>query len=486
MISKISKIITLAFLAITTMANAKDDGHRIKLKLNGYKDKVCYLANYYGDKQYIQDTVLLNNIGDEIVFEGKEKLHQGIYLVVIPSHKYFELMVGEDQIFDVETDTTDLVGHLKIKGSVDNELFLDYLKFTTKMGMEMELASGHYRAAKSKSDSTIAINEMSKCDSLVNDFRKKFTQKNPTILLSNIFKAMPEPVVPKEIAEKKDNQESFTFFKNHYFDNFDFSDDRLLYTPILHGKVNKYLTQLTSPHPDSIKLSCDFLVAKSRANKEMFKYVVWYLTNNYEQSKIMGYDAVFVHMAKNYYCKGEAYWVDSAKIKKICDRANHVEKILIDAVVPNMILEDSALTSMYLYDLMKNDKYTILWFWNSTCGHCQKETPELLKIWQKLHEVDHIGAITITEERVGGKDDPQMKKWKSYLHEHPMDWYNLRDANNYYDFRDMFDVYATPKLFIVDSKTHKILAKGIGVDQVEEVLGQLKKVELDKAKNNKK
>ncbi|MEY4875723.1 MAG: hypothetical protein RL708_872 [Bacteroidota bacterium] len=467
---------------IINSASAKDEGYKISLKLNGYKDKVCYLANYYGDKQYIQDTVTLKNIGDLIVFEGKEKLHQGIYMVVIPSHKYFELMVGEDQFFEVETDTTDFVGHLKIKGSIDNELFLDYLKFTTKMGGEMEKANAKYRSAKTKYDSLSAAKSMGDADSIVNDFRKKFALKNPKLLLSNIFKAMPEPVVPKEIEAKKDNNLSFNYFKTHYFDNFDFSDERLLYTPIFHGKVSKYLNQLTAQHPDSINKSADFIVEKSRANKEMFKWTVWYITNNYEQSKIMGFDAVFVHMADKYYCKGEAYWVDSSKLKKICERKDHVRKILIDAIVPNMILEDSSLNSFYTYDLMAKYNYTILWFFNSTCGHCQKETPELYKVWEKIKDTDKVGVITITEERIGSKDDPQMKKWKTYLKEHPMNWYNLRDANNYYDFKDMFDVYATPKMFIVDSKTHKIVAKLIGVEQVEEVINQLKKMDEEKLK----
>lgn len=477
--------ISSAFAKDNSTKPTNDDGYKIKVKLNGYKEKHCFLANYYGDKQYIQDTAALANVGDEIIFTGKEKLKQGIYMIVLPSHKYFEVMIADDQNFEVETDTTDLVGHLKFKGSTENELFLEYLKFTTKMGIEMEQANVSYRSAKTKADSTKAMNDMTKCDSIVFDYRKKFATKHPTMLLTSVFNAMPEPTLPKDISSKNNQALSFNYFKSHYFDNFNFGDDRLLYTPIANGKINKYLNQLTSPHPDSLIKSCDFLVTKSRANKEFFKYMVWYLTNTYEQSKIMGYDAIFVHMAESYYCKGEAYWVDSAKLKKICERAAHVKKILLEAVVPNMILEDSSLKSYYTYDLMKNDKYTIFWFWNSTCGHCQKETPELYKVYEKLHELDKVGVITITEERIGSKDDPTMKKWKAYLKEHPMNWYNLRDANNYYDFKDMFDVYATPKMFILDSKTHQIKAKLIGVDQVEEVIGQLNKIEAEKLKEKK-
>ncbi len=128
-----------------------------------------------------------------------------------------------------------------------------------------------------------------------------------------------------------------------------------------------------------------------------------------------------------------------------------------------------------------------MWFWNSNCGHCQKETPELYKVYEKLREQNNLGVITITEERLNTKDDPEMKRWKKYLIDHPMDWSNLRDANNYYDFKDMFDVYATPKMFIVDSKTHKILAKMLGVEQIEEVINQLNKSEeaTEKAKSKK-
>lgn len=458
------------------------DAYNITVRIKDYKEKSCYLANYYGDKKYIHDTVKITTPGEPIVFKGKEKLKQGIYLVVLPSMKYFEIIIGDNQKFEIETDTIDFVNHMKVKNSDDNTLFLEYLKYTSKKGVEMEQLNAKYRIQKTKADSMKVAAEMQKDDSLVSAYRKTFSQKYPKSLLANVFKAMPEPTVPRGLVQPQ----SYYYFKNHYFDNFDFSDERLLYTPIFHAKIDKYLNQLTPQHPDSINISADFLVGKSRANKEVFKWMVWYLANTYEQSKIMGMEAVFVHVAKEYYCKGEAFWIDSAKLKKICERATHLEKILIGATIPNMILEDSSLRSYYTYDLMAKDKYTILWFWNSGCGHCQKETPELYKVYQKIHETEKVGLITITEERLGGKEEPEMKRWKKYLIDHPMDWYNLRDANNYYDFKDMFDVYATPKLFIIDSKTHKIVAKMIGVEQVEEVIGQLNKVEKSNQDHNLK
>jgi len=461
-----------------------DGGYEITIKIKDYKDKTLYLGNYYGDKKYIKDTCIIKP-GMPIVFKGAERLHEGIYLVVTPSMKYFELLIGENQHFSVETDTTDFVRFLKINNSMENDLFLDYLNFSTKAGMEMDQLNRQYPAMKSnKADSARIIKQMLAIDSNMKVYREQFIIKHPKVILANVFRAMPEPKVPDfpRLANgRRDSVNEFNYFRNHFFDHFDFSDERLLYTPLYHAKVDKYLNQLTVQHPDSIIASCDYLVAKSKANKEMFKWMVWYLTNTYENSKIMGYDAVFAHMGETYYGKGEAYWIDSAKLKKIVDRVNIVKRTIIGATVQNMMLQDSSAVNHNLYDVMKG-KYTLIWIWNSTCGHCQKETPELLELYEKIHKKDDINVITITEERVTNKDDPQMKSWKKYLKEHPNPWYNLRDMNNYYDFKIIFDAYATPKLFIIDSATKKIVAKQLGINQVEDWLEKTIKMEQAKKK----
>ena len=75
----------------------------------------------------------------------------------------------------------------------------------------------------------------------------------------------------------------------------DFNDERMIRTPqyIFYDKINQYLNKLTAQHPDSINAAADLLVEKARNNKEVFKYIVHHITSTYEQSKIMGMDAVF-------------------------------------------------------------------------------------------------------------------------------------------------------------------------------------------------
>ena len=58
------------------------EGYQVKVKVAGVRDSMCYLANYFGDKQYLKDSCLADAQGS-FVFKGKEKLGGGIYLVVI-------------------------------------------------------------------------------------------------------------------------------------------------------------------------------------------------------------------------------------------------------------------------------------------------------------------------------------------------------------------------------------------------------------------
>ena len=61
-------------------------------------------------------------------------------------------------------------------------------------------------------------------------------------------------------------------YKQHYFDSFDFADERLLRTPIYHSRVNAYIKNLTLQMPDSITLTADYLIDKAKPNKETYKY----------------------------------------------------------------------------------------------------------------------------------------------------------------------------------------------------------------------
>lgn len=114
---------------------------------------------------------------------------------------------------------------------------------------------------------------------------------------------------------------AYRYYKSHFFDNINFQDGWLVRTPIFSGKIEYYIKSLTKQIPDSVIVAADFLVEKAKANKELFKYVVSYITISYETINM---DAVFIHMGEKYYTKDQAYWLDEAQLVKI---KNKVQKL---------------------------------------------------------------------------------------------------------------------------------------------------------------
>ncbi|HOG57814.1 MAG TPA: DUF4369 domain-containing protein, partial [Bacteroidales bacterium] len=69
-------------------------GYEISVNVSGLSDSTIFLAYHFGDKQYIQDTVVLDSSGNA-VFSGQEALPQGIYMIVLPGKQYFEILMSD-------------------------------------------------------------------------------------------------------------------------------------------------------------------------------------------------------------------------------------------------------------------------------------------------------------------------------------------------------------------------------------------------------
>src|SRR5690606_32201321 len=230
--------------------------------------------------------------------------------------------------------------------------------------------------------------------------------------------------------------------KDHFFDNINFDDDRIVRSPIYHQKLKEYFSNLVIPNVDSINKAADLLVAKTKGNKELFKYTVWYLTTTHETSNLMGADAVYVHMVEQYYMTKQAFWVDTATLRKIVDRATLLKPLLIGKKAPQLVLSDTTKKYHALHNLQA--KYTIVYFWDPNCGHCQKETPKLYDVYKKYkNEGVQTYAVNIDRDR---------KKWIDFIKKHDLKWMNVYDPDYRVSFKQLYDIYSTPVIYILNEK----------------------------------
>jgi thiol-disulfide isomerase/thioredoxin len=469
--SSIIRILLFSFLFLSLLLSfpvidvyAATPGYAIKIKVKGIKDTTCYLAYHFGDKQYLKDTARVDSKG-VFIFNGKEALPGGIYMAVLPDKRYFEFIVSE-QFFTLETDTSDYIKHMKVTGSEENKLFYNYLQYLYPKGFSADSLKKALVKAKNKTDSTLIRDKIVAVEKDINEYRRNVVRTYPASFVSKIFRSMEviEPTQEQKDAAKarKDSLFEFNYYKAHFLDNIDFTDDKIVRTPIFHQKIKEYISNLTVPTVDSINKAADYLVEKSRPNKELFKYTVWYITTSHETSNLMGADGVFVHMVEKYYKTKQAYWIDTSSLRKIIDRAMLLKPLLIGKVIPNVVLWDSLGNPHALHDLKA--KYTILYFWDPNCGHCQKETPKLYEVYKKYYS-QGVEAYAVNIDR-------NLKDWNKYINEHQLHWLNVCDwkySGHTVSFRQQYDIYSTPVIYLLDEKK-KIIAKRIGVEQVDEIL----------------
>ncbi len=444
-------------------------GYKIKGEIKNMQDTTAILAYYFGGKQYATDTT--DVVKGKLTFSGDKELEGGIYLVVLPGGKYFELIISE-QKFSFTTDKNDLVASMNFKNSRENTAFYQYLNFISVQ--QQKVAPLKEKLSSAKEDEKKKIQkEINEVDNTVRDYREDFQSRYKDVFFSKIISATTDIVIPEtplDSTGKPKENFSFYYFKNHFWDNMDFSDKRMLRTPVFFNKMDKYLEKLSPKHPDSIIVSADIMIEKARANKEVFKYVVSYITSTYERSKIMGMDAVFVHMVEKYYMTAQCDWVKEKQLEKIIERAKRISPNMIGKKPPNLVFKDTSNQYHSLYHLQA--KYTLLFFYDPDCGHCKKETPKIKSVCDSLVKAGiDIKVFAITTEF-------DIKKWKEFIKKFDVgNWINVGDIQ--FDeegnpvatsnWREQYDIHSTPVIYLLN-KDKEIIAKRINDKQIVKII----------------
>ncbi len=441
-----------------------DKGYDIEARVNGVQDTVALLAYHFGNRQYIKDTVRTDHQG-RFRFQGEESLDAGIYMVVLPGQKYFEILVDDNQHFALETEMDNFVNAMQFQNSPDNEAFYEYMQFIGSHNQRLSPARAELQEETTSETRRAEIRAMlEEADQLVKQKQQEIIDNNPKGLFARILLAQREPELPDTPLREDgtpDNNLMYRQYKNAFWQNIDFADDRLLRTPLFHAKLNQFFTRVVVQIPDSIIAEADYLVEKSRAHPEVFKYTVFFITNTFERSQIMGMDAVFVHMVENYYMTGEADWVTGEQLERITERAMALKPLLIGKTAPDITMFTPERTPLSLHDV--DAEFTILYFWDSECGHCKRQTPLLKDFYQRMQPkgVEIYAANT----------EADREKWLNYVRANNLQWLQVNDPANSSGFRDKYDIWATPLIFLLD-KDKRILAKRITVEQAEEIINR--------------
>ena len=474
-------LLLLVVLVVKSALAAAPKGYKITVKLQSSKDTCLLLAHYYGNKQYLDDTAYRSKQGT-FEFHGDAKLPEGMYIIAGQNKsRYFDFFLTGNQRIEFNCNPAEVTKTMEVKGSDENKLFYDYIRFIGIKQAEIEPFVKWKQSAKTNPDSaSIVKTKVDEIDKQVKAYIRNFYTSYPDLLAAHFVKANNEPdLLPflTDAGGKVDSSRLYPVYKQHYFDNIELSDGRLVYTPVFSNKVDFYLDKLSVPVLDSLEKEIDRLFSLCSANPETLKYAAWYLAVKFESSQVMGHDALFVYIVQKYLEPGKIDWLYPSVKENVLKRVKTLDPLLLGKVAPELILLDS-LNAIHSLSAVKA-RYTLLFFWESTCGHCQKEMPNVVKFYQEFHDKYNL-------EIFGVSGDTSLVKWKEFVRKNKLPWVNVNGylslSGNYHD---IYDIHSTPVMYLLDDNK-KILTKFLLTDQISDlILKREEALEKQKKKTEK-
>ncbi len=471
---KKSLVLLIILLLPATIFCQLRNNYEISLTISGLSDSSVYLAYHFGDKQYLTDTAMLDGKGHG-VFKGEEKLKQGIYMIVLPDNKYFEFLASDDQVFSITCDYNNYYETLKFNGSDENTAFIDYQKEWSSLQHQAQAIARRIQNNRQNNDSLKILSEKQKDqEETMKSYLRSTAEKYEGSLLSVLVNSMLPVEVPDfQIPEGTQNPDSvrwvlrYNYNKDHFFDNLDLTDERLLRTPLLFARLDAFFRNVVIQHPDSINKEIDKIIDKCEDNYNVFQFISVYLFNHFRESEIMGHDAVILKLADDIYLSGKADWITNDFRDDLARQAELIRNNLIGMKAKNLVMDSYNGIFVSLYDIEKD--FTILYFWEPNCGYCKEVTPKLRDFYRQSKDkgIEVFAICTI--------DDKEL--WSEYIEKYELRWINGWDPERLTHFDFYYNVQATPMIYILD-KDKTIIAKKISVDDISSFIDNYRKYNM--------
>jgi len=280
---------------------------------------------------------------------------------------------------------------------------------------------------------------------------KPSDSKTREYLLGIQDEALRDFLLPQIIPMTPDT--NVYWLRKHFWDYTDLNSKSTLINPFFEKNRKIYYEQVLGHDPDTAIKHMNRLF-NGQMDDQIRKVFVSTATYHYETSNYMGEDKVFVWLAQTFYNSGFADWMDKDDLAKIKEKSDGLSTELIGNPARDFAFDTKDRGRIKLSEVQS--PITILYFWDSTCGHCKKETPRLKKLYEEYKDKGvEVVAITLENE---------FTSWNKYIDQNELTWINGYESNfERPNFLWYYYIPSTPKKLVLD-KDKKIIAKNLDVE----------------------
>ena len=207
--------------------------------------------------------------------------------------------------------------------------------------------------------------------------------------------------------------------------------------PELGAKLEQYFAALAGEPVSVQNNECDFLIESCR-DSLVRQYVALKIYDHYLSSKIMGDDAVAVHVAQKWFLSGKVKMHSEEDLRNADIYATFNRASLIGRLAPSATLKDRSGASV---SVPVKGEYTVLYFYAPDCSTCKATTAELKKLVNSGEYEFRLVDVNVNDP--GPDEDWQMN----------------------------YGVLKTPWMFLI-GPSGKILGRGLDVPSLKMLLGR--------------
>ena len=465
MMKKSIKITVLCSLMLASIP-ALHAQYKIAFSSPSLNGGTYYIGQHFRDTFIIVDSSTSQN--NAVTFAGKQKLSTGVYTLLDSQKKQiFDFMVDDSRNFSIAFDEKHSNEGMSVKGSKANTVMFNYMAkqdWAHAKSKEInELKKDPTKADKVSEEMKKLNEEMKQFES---DHMKQYASNRFTQLIQMFGNIDVPDKIPAGSRDTNLREWQARYYRTHYWDNVNFSDHSLIYTPHLFNKMNYYFFGiLYHQDADTITRYAHLVLDRIVNDSTMLRYFLDFIIPHYERStKNIGWDQVYVNLIKDYYLAGKCPWATKADLYSKRQSVDFLSQSLIGAMGQELLMADtnqSENPADWISSHAFPQKYVMLWFWDPDCNHCKKQTAELKILYDSLTAA---GNKIFEVYAVGYESD--VKKWLNYVHKHELPFVNVGGPNVNIDYQEAYNVHGAPTMILLNADRQIIMNKTLATKMV--------------------
>ena len=224
----------------------------------------------------------------------------------------------------------------------------------------------------------------------------------------------------------------------------------------LSDKLGEYLSAIETAGPEVQIEEADFLIGTA-TDSLVRQFIAVKVYQHYFDSPVMGSETVAIHVLDKWFLEGGVKMYNDIDLLNARVFADFNRQSLIGMQAPELTLKTAEEAPVQLYSNL-SEKYSVLYFYDTSCAKCKLETIRLRNAMQgKNYPVDFY-AVYVGDNK---------NAWQEYIGQHlvleGLTMYHFWDPEIDSDFQRKYGVIQTPRMLLI-APSGQILGRGLDAD----------------------